>query len=113
MTPSAEGLLNYTVEPEGRYVAAADGKLLSVAGSGQLEIVAEQPGGPKPISLGKLLHVSKLERNLISERQASLMSGMLFVKSPTVAHLGTGENACCHFDYSPSSGLYEMTAKRR
>ena len=43
MTPSPEGLLNYTVEPEGRCVVATDGKLLPVAGSGQLEIVAEQP----------------------------------------------------------------------
>ena len=55
----------------------------------------------------------KLERNLISERQASLMPGLLFVKIPTFAHLGTGKDAWCYFSYSPSSGLYETTAKRR
>ena len=63
--------------------------------------------------LGKVLHVPKLERNLISERQASLMSGLLFVKSLTVAHLETGNDVCCKFSYSPSSGLYEMTARGR
>ena len=61
----------------------------------------------------KNFHVPKLERNLISERQASLMFGLLFVKNPTVAHLGTGEDVCFYFSYSPSSGLYEMTARRR
>ena len=69
MKPSAEGLLNYTVKPEVRYATSADGKPLSMAGSGQLEIVVEQPGGPKTISLGKVLHVPKLERHLISEPQ--------------------------------------------
>ena len=65
------------------------------------------------ISLGNVLHVPKLERNLISERQASLMSGLLFVKSPTTIPLETGKDVCCYFSYSPSSGLYEMTARRR
>ena len=32
------------------------------------------------ISLGKVLHVPKLERNSMSESQASLLSGLLFVK---------------------------------
>ena len=64
-------------------------------------------------SLGKLLHVPKLERSLISERQVSLMSVLLFVTSPTVAHLRAGEDVCCYFSYSPSSGLYEMTVRRR
>ena len=62
-----------------------------MVGCGQLEIVAEHPGGPVTIPLGKVLHVPKLERSHISERQASLMSGLLFVKSPTVAYLGTGK----------------------
>ena len=35
------------------------------------------------------------------------------MKSPMVAHLGTGKDVCCYFSYSPSSGLYEMTEKRR
>ena len=61
----------------------------------------------------KILHVPKLERNLISERQVSLMSGLLFVKSPTVAHLETRKDVCCDSSYSPSSGLYEMMASRR
>ena len=56
-------------------------------GRGQLTIAAKQPGGPVTTCLGKVLHVTKLERNLISERQRSLMSGLLLVKSPTVAHL--------------------------
>ena len=112
MTSSSEGLRNYTVEPEGTSVEIANGKLLPVVGSGQLEIVAEQPGGPTTIPLGKVLHVPELGRNLISERQASMMTGLLFVKSPTVAHLGTGDDACCFFNYVPSSGLYEMVARR-
>ena len=41
------------------------------------------------------------------------MCGLLFVKSPTVAQLGTGKDVCCYFSYSPSSGLYDMTARRR
>ena len=65
------------------------------------------------ISLGKVLHVPKLERNPISERQVSLMSGMVFVKSPMVAHLGTGKDVCYCFSYSPWSGLHEMTARTR
>ena len=113
MTSSSEGFPNYTVEPEGRYVETANGKLPPVAGCGQLEVMAEQPGGLVTISLGKVLHVPQLERNIISERQASLMSGLLFVKSPTVAHLETRKDVCCYFSYSPSSGLYEMTARRR
>ena len=50
MTTSFEGFPNYTVEPEGRYVETANGKLLPVAGCGQLEVVTEQPGGPMTIS---------------------------------------------------------------
>ena len=65
------------------------------------------------ISFGKALHVPKLERNLISEHHASLMSGLLFVINPTVAHLGAGKDVCYYFSYSSSSGLYEMTARRR
>ena len=42
----------------------------------------------------------------------ALMSGRLFGKSPTVAHLGSGKDMCCYFSFSPSSGLYEMTARR-
>ena len=75
MTSSSEGFLNYTVEPEGRYVETANEKLLPVVRCGQLEIVAEKPGGAVIIPMGKVLHVPKLERNLISERQASLVSG--------------------------------------
>ena len=58
-----------------------------MVGCRQLEIVAEQPGGAVTISLGKVLHVPQFERNLISEHLASLMSELLFVKSPTAAHL--------------------------
>ena len=107
MTSSSEGFLNYTVEPKDRYVETADRKLLPVVGCGQLKIVAEQLGGPVTISLGKVLHVFKLESNLFSERQASLMSGLLFVNNPTIAHLGSAKdvNVCCYFSYSPSSGL--------
>ena len=83
-----------------------------MVGCRQLEIVAEQAMGPVTCSLGKVLHVLKLERNLISQRQASLVSGLLFVKRRTVAHLGTGKDVCCYFNYSPSSGLYEMTGRR-
>ena len=72
-----------------------------MVGCGQLEIVAQQPEGSVTIFLGKVLHVPKLERNLISEREVLLMSGMVFVKSPMVAHLGTGKNVCCYFVYSP------------
>ena len=74
--------------------------------------MAEQPGGSVTIFFGKVLYVPSLERNLISERQASLMSGLMFVKSPTVAHLGTEKHVCCYFSYSPPSGLYEMAARR-
>ena len=112
-TSSSEDFLNYTIEPEGRYAETANGKLLPVVGCGQLEIVAEQPGGPVTISFGKVCHVSKLEHNLISERQASLMSKLVFVKSPTVTHLGTRINMCCSLSYSPSSGLYEIVARKR
>ena len=113
MTSSSGGFLNYIVEPEGRYVETANGKLLPVVGCGQLEIVAEKPGGLVSISLEKVLHMPKLERHIIYERQTSPMSGMLFVKSPTVAHLGTGNDVFCYFSYSLSLGLYEMTARRR
>ena len=113
MTSSFEGFLNYTVEPEGIYVETANGKLLPVVGCGQLQVVTEQPGGPVIISLGKVLHVPKLECNPISERQASLMSGLLFVKSPTVAHLGTGNDMCCYRSFLPSSELYEITTRKR
>ena len=65
------------------------------------------------MSLRKVLNVPKLERNLIFDHQASLMSGLLVVKSPTVVHLRTGKDVCCYFSYSPSLGLYEMTASRR
>ena len=41
MASSSEGFLYYTVRPEGRYVETANGKLLPVAGCGQLAIVAE------------------------------------------------------------------------
>ena len=51
MASSSEGFLSYTVGPEGKYVETANGKLLPVAGCGQLEIVAEGPGGPVTISL--------------------------------------------------------------
>ena len=44
MTSSSEGFLNYIVEPEGRCVEIAKGKLLPVGGSKQLEVVAKQPG---------------------------------------------------------------------
>ena len=69
-TSSFEDFLNYTVEPEGKYVGTADGKWLPVVGCGQLEIVAEKSGGSVIISLLKVLHVPKPERNLISERHA-------------------------------------------
>ena len=75
--------------------------------------MVEQPGRSVTISLGKALHVPKLQRNFISERQASLMSGLLLVKSPMVTHLATGKDVCFYFSYSPSSGLYEMVARRR
>ena len=87
MTSFYEGSNNSTVELEGRHVETANGKLLPVVWCGQLEIGAEQPGVPVTISLVKVLHVPKLERNFISEHQASLMSGLLFVKSLTVAHV--------------------------
>ena len=58
-----------------------------MVGCGQLEIVAEQPRGAVTISLGKVLHEPQLERNLISEHPASLISELMFVKSPTAAHL--------------------------
>ena len=58
-----------------------------MVGCGQLEIVAEQPGGAVTIYLGKVLHVPQLERNLISEHPASLMSELLPVKSTTAEHL--------------------------
>lgn len=29
-----------------------------------------------------------------------------------VVHLGTGKDACCFFNYSPPSGLYEMVARQ-
>ena len=109
MTSFSEGFLSYTVKSEGRYVKTANGKLLPVVGCRQLEIGAEQPAVLVTISLREV----KLERSLISERQASLMSGLLFMKGPTIAHLGTGKDVCCYFSYSPSSGLYEMTARRR
>ena len=54
--------------------------------------MAEQPGGPVPISMRKVLHVPKLQCNFISERQASLMSELLLVKSPTVTHLATAKD---------------------
>ena len=38
---SYEGLLDYTIEREGRYVGTANWKVLPVVGCGQLEIVAE------------------------------------------------------------------------
>ena len=82
-------------------------------GCGQLEVVDEQPGGPVTTPLGKVLHVPKPERSLIFERQASLMSVLLFVKRFTVAHLGTGKDVCCYISYTPSSGLYEMMKTRR
>ena len=41
MALSSENFLDYIVEPEGRYVEIANGKLLPVVGCGQLEIVAE------------------------------------------------------------------------
>ena len=113
MTSSSEGFLNYTVESEGRHVETANGKLLPAAGCGQLEIVAKQPGVPVTISLGKVLHVPKLERKLICERRASLMFGLLFVKIPMTAHLGTVNGVCCYFSYSPSPGLCEITEMRR
>ena len=112
MTSFFEGFLNYTVEPETRYIDAENGKLLPVVGCRQGEIVAEQARGPVTCSLGKVLHVLKLEGNPISERQASLMSGLLFVKRRTVAHLGTGKDVFCYFSYSPSSGLYQITGRR-
>ena len=112
MTSSSEGFLNYIVEPEGRCVEIAKGKLLPMGGSKQLEIVAKQPGGQVVISLGKVLHVPNLERILISERQASLKSGLLIVKRPKVAHLGTRKLACYYSSYSPSSGLYETTVRK-
>ena len=42
-----------------------------------------------------------------------MLSGLMFVKSPTVAYLGTGKHVCCSFSYSLSSGLHEMTSRRR
>ena len=92
MTSSSEDFLDYTVEPESIYVETANGKLLPVVGCGQLAIVPEQPGGSVIISLGNVLYVPKLECNLIFDRQALFMSGLLFVKSSTVAHLGTGND---------------------
>ena len=112
MTSSSERFLNYTVELKGRYVETAKGKLLPMVGSGQLGIVAKQPGGPVIVSSGKVLHVPKLERIPISERQASLKSGLLLVKRPKAAHLGTRLLVCYFFSYSPSSGLYEKTVRK-
>lgn len=77
----------------------------------QLEIVAEQLVRPKCISL-KMLYAPKLDRNLISELHASLMFGVLLMKILTFAHLGTGEDAYCYFDYSPVSGLFDTRAIR-
>ena len=68
--------------------AAAGGGVWTAGNHGQTT------GGLVTISLGKVLHVPKLERNLISERKASLVSGLLFMKSPTAAHLGTGKYVC-------------------
>ena len=113
MKSSSESLFHYTVEPEGRYVETASRKLLPVVGCEKLQIAAERLGKPVNIPLRKVLRVPKLERNLISERQVLLMSRMLFVKSPTVAHLGIGKNVCCYFSYSPSSRLHEMRARSK
>lgn len=52
----------------------------------------------------------KFDRNLVSERQASLIPGMLLVKSPTAAHLGTVDDTCCYFDTRRRQDLYEMKA---
>ena len=46
MMSSSEGVLNFIVEPEGRYVEAENGKLLPMVGGRQLDIVAEQARGP-------------------------------------------------------------------
>ena len=54
--------------------------------------MAEQPGGPVTFSLGKVLQVPKLQCNFISEQQASLMSELLLVISPTVTHLATSKD---------------------
>ena len=86
MPSSSEGFLDYTIEREGRYVETGNWKVLPVVGCGQLEIVAEQPGAAVTISLGKVLHVPQLERNLISEHPASLMSGLTGREKP---HGGT------------------------
>ena len=51
-------------------------------GCGQLDIVAEQPGEAVSISLRKVLHVPQLERNVISEHPASLMSGLTVREKP-------------------------------
>ena len=45
------------------------------------------------ISFGKALHVPKLERNLLSEHHASLMSRMLSVKTPRL-HTWELERMC-------------------
>ena len=89
LTSSSEGFLYYTVELGGRYIcrdskreAAACGGVRTAGDRGQTT------GGN--ISVGKVLHVPKLKCNLIFKRQMSLMSGLLFVKSPAVAHPGTG-----------------------
>ena len=117
MTLFFVGFLYDTVEHESRNVHAANGKLLPLVGCGKVEIVAEYPKGPVTFSLGKVLNGPKLERNFISERQASLISELLLVKSLMDAHLGTGKDMCfffsLFFSYSPSSGLYEMTAMKR
>ena len=91
------GFLYYTVGQGGRNVQVANGKLLPLVGFGKLEIVAEYPKGPVTFSLGKVLNGPKLERNLISERQVSLIFGLLFVKRPMDANLGTGKDNMCFF----------------
>ena len=82
MPSSSEGFLDYTIEREGSNVETGNWKVLLVVRCGQLEIVADQLGAAVTISLGKVLHVPQLERNLISEHPASLMSGLAVREKP-------------------------------
>ena len=88
-------------------------KVLPVVGCGQLEIVTEQPGEAVTITLGKILHVLRLERNLISEHPASLMSGLTVQEKAQGGTPVNSRDVCCYFSYLLSSRLYEMTERRR
>ena len=71
-------------------VEITDGESVPVVGSVLLGFMAEQPVGPTPFALGRILFMPELKRDIISDQTVALITGRMFTRITLVAHLRIG-----------------------